>query len=384
MSRSPSLGVLLLSGCLIHNPAYDPDATGSATTTGGASTTTVTTGPVDPTTSSTGASTCRSHAECDNDQFCDGDERCDPAAADADALGCVAGVPPCDAATCSEDQDACLAGCELDPDADDDGVDAIACGGLDCDDGAPAIHPGAMEVCDPDGVDEDCDPATLGGLDADGDGQISGECCNLDGGALVCGDDCDDSLSGVGIGDWAHCSACGAGCAAQQACTDGQCVSARRVFVTSSTHAGDFGGVEAADAICQARAGEAALGGTFKAYVVQQGAGLDRLAHPQVPFVRLDGVKVADDWDDLADESLDAPIDRDEHRKPADNNAWTGLRDVDGGGVSSCNNWTSDDGACLDSFICGGAGEVTTNDDHWDGFYIFDCNKKYRLYCIEQ
>lgn len=383
MPRSPSLGVLILSGCLIPNPAYDPDATGGSTTAVDAGTTDATTGP-DPTTSSTGAPVCRSHAECDNDRYCDGDERCEPGAADADALGCVAGVAPCELATCSEDQDTCLAGCELDADADDDGFDAIACGGLDCDDGANAINPGATEVCDAEGIDEDCDPATLGGLDADGDGQISQACCNLDGGALACGDDCDDALPGVGVGDWAHCSACGVGCGSQQACVDGQCAGARRVFVTSSKHAGDFGGVGGGDAICQARADEAALGGTFKAYLVQPGAGLERLDHPAVPFVRLDGVKIADDWNDLADESLDAPLDRDEHRQPAGGNAWTGLRDVDGGGVSSCNSWTSRDDKCLQSSICGGAGEMAMTGDHWDGFYIFDCVLEYRLYCIEQ
>jgi hypothetical protein len=378
--RSLSLGALLLSACLVPNPEYDPS---SGTSTSGATSTTSTTTSLDPTTT-TGPAGCRSDADCDDGLFCDGEEVCDPAAADADARGCAGGSPPCDAAACSEDQDACLAGCDLDPDADDDGVDAIECGGLDCDDGNPAIAPGKEEVCDDGDVDEDCDPATVGPLDGDGDGLISGECCNPDGGALHCGDDCDDALPGLGVGDWAHCSACGASCGVQQACEQGGCVTARRVFVTSTQYSGNLGGLAGADTICQTRADAAALDGAFKAYLVTESSGLERLDQPDAPFVRLDGVKVADDWSDLSDESLDAPIDRDEFRQPAGYNAWTGLRDVDGGGVSSCDNWSSAAGGCLQSGPCGAAGEIAMTGEHWDGYYIFDCNQEFRLYCVEQ
>ncbi len=50
----------------------------------------------------------------------------------------------------------------------------------DCDDGDPAVHPGAEELCN--GVDDDCDGVLADGEDADADGD----------GALAC-DDCDDS-----------------------------------------------------------------------------------------------------------------------------------------------------------------------------------------------
>lgn len=43
-------------------------------------------------------------------------------------------------------------------DTDGDGHPGVSCGGGDCDDGAPAIHPGAAEVCD--GADDDCDGLT--------------------------------------------------------------------------------------------------------------------------------------------------------------------------------------------------------------------------------
>ena len=44
-------------------------------------------------------------------------------------------------------------------DADFDGYEAVACGGTDCDDADPSVHPGATEICT-DGVDNDCNGAT--------------------------------------------------------------------------------------------------------------------------------------------------------------------------------------------------------------------------------
>ena len=41
-------------------------------------------------------------------------------------------------------------------DSDGDGHYAVACGGDDCDETAPEVHPSAMEVCD-NGIDDDCD-----------------------------------------------------------------------------------------------------------------------------------------------------------------------------------------------------------------------------------
>lgn len=115
------------------------------------------------------------------------------------------------------------------------------------------------------------------------------------------------------------------------------------VFVTSTTHSGSFGGVLRADAICQARAQEAGLVGTYMAWIAD--ANLSPSTHMTQhlgPYRKTDGTIVAQGWSDLTDGSLLARIDRTE-------------RNVQLGG-SGCNPGPT----C--NFICEG-GEVWSNVD---------------------
>ena len=102
----------------------------------------------------------------------------------ADAPGClaVAGVVDCDdgdpavspGATeqCNGRDDNCDHMVDEARDSDGDGVDAC----LDCDDGDPAVAPGRAEVCD--GLDNDCDGRADEDWDSDGDGwaECAGDC----------------------------------------------------------------------------------------------------------------------------------------------------------------------------------------------------------------
>jgi hypothetical protein len=264
----------------------------------------------------------------------------------------VGAVNPCeDDEVCQEDVGECIRQCELDPDVDDDGVDAIACGGLDCDDNDDTRSPDNNEICDGFDVDNDCDPLTL-----------------------------DDDI----IGDWAHCSACGDACVVQQACEGASCVAARRVFLSSTQQNGNMGGAAGADAICQGLADAAELGGTWLAYLVDSSNGLNRHSQADVPYVRLDGVRVANNWADLSDESILAQLNYTETRQTAGGNVWTGLINVGGTGNDDCDDWTYDGGGCLEGSACGGAGQSGNVNENWDGFYIYQCASNYRLYCIEQ
>ncbi len=148
-------------------------------------------GPVDA-----ASDACVTDADCTDGVFCNGVEMCQPASAMRDARGCVdAPTSPClTGQTCDEAADACRTQCDTTHDADGDGADAAECGGNDCDDADPRRAPGHTEVCDADARDEDCDPSTFGARDRDRDTFLDAACCNVaPGGAMQCGDDCDDT-----------------------------------------------------------------------------------------------------------------------------------------------------------------------------------------------
>lgn len=99
---------------------------------------------------------CTDDRRCDDGFFCNGEELCDDSV-------CVAGpLPDCDDSDrCTEDicdvaVDECV-GTPFAPDIDGDGYGDASCGGDDCDESDPSVHPGAPEVCAMDGPDDDCD-----------------------------------------------------------------------------------------------------------------------------------------------------------------------------------------------------------------------------------
>jgi hypothetical protein len=113
------------------------------------------------------------------------------------------------------------------PDGDGDGHLDAACGGDDCDDENPSVHPGAEEVCG-DGLDQDCDGQDLACPcpDGDGDGHLDAACGGDDcddenpsvhpGAAEICGDGLDQDCDGQDLAcepdpDEVD-SGCGAGC----------------------------------------------------------------------------------------------------------------------------------------------------------------------------
>jgi len=89
--------------------------------------------------------------------------------------------------------------CVCDTDVDGDGYLAPACDGTDCDDANAGVHPGAEEICG-DGIDQNCDgvdPSCVCDTDADGDGYLSEECPD--------GTDCNDSDPTIHPGAYDRC-----------------------------------------------------------------------------------------------------------------------------------------------------------------------------------
>lgn len=94
---------------------------------------------------------------CDDEIFCNGREVCDIASG-----GCMV-IPetcndrnPCTIDSCNTEMDACV---NILIDEDSDTYPPGSCGGPDCDDSNPEVHPAAPEICD-DGIDNNCNERT--------------------------------------------------------------------------------------------------------------------------------------------------------------------------------------------------------------------------------
>lgn len=122
------------------------------------------------------------------------------------------------------------------PDRDGDGHTDEACGGDDCDDNNPYVHPDAEESCN--GLDENCDGVADDGFDLMTDPDNCGACGFNCQPAQVCWDgvctsDCPDELTRCGqecvdpATDPDHCGGCDNACSypnADASCQGGACV----------------------------------------------------------------------------------------------------------------------------------------------------------------
>jgi len=149
--------------------------------------------------------------------------------------------------------------------------------------------------------------------------------------------------------------------------------------LASWADAGGNTGLAAADAVCQARAVAGGLGGSFKAWLASSAtSAVDRFTNNS-PWVRIDGVKVADNKADLTDGTLFSAINQDEFGLYYGNyGAWAarhdGLNTTD-----NCNEWT--DGTAAFMGASGIAGATGTD---WASGRGESCDATFRhLYCLE-
>lgn len=151
----------------------------------------------------------------------------------------------------------------------------------------------------------------------------------------------------------------------------------KRAFATSTLKDGNIGGLSGADAECQ-RLG--ALGGQWKAWLSSSTASAaSRLSHNDMAYFLVDGTKIADNFDDLVDGTLDAAISKDESGASVTDDAWTGtLANGENSGYM-CSNWASNSAAQT-----GTTGAATGTTASWTLSTSAQCNAMKRIYCLEQ
>jgi hypothetical protein len=151
-----------------------------------------------------------------------------------------------------------------------------------------------------------------------------------------------------------------------------------RVFVSSTARNANLGGLPGGDAICQGLATDAGLGGTWAAWLSNNGGAgphaIDRVTSAG-PWRLVTGEIVAANKTELASGTLKHAIDRDEKGAAVVGRVWTGTG-ADGRYLTNdCDKWTT-----------GGSGRVgssTGSDATWTSVAVDDCGNVRRLYCFQ-
>lgn len=334
-----------------------------------------------------------------------------------DACTNVCALPACgdgivhDGEACDDqnasNEDACLTDCSLASCGDGfvhEGVE-------DCDDGNNIDNDECLEVCESascgdgyvqEGV-EDCDDGNLIDTDECTNACVVPVCGNMstegveecDDGNMVNTDACIDCMLPECGDGFAHIGV--------EECDDGNfvdndgCTStclheSKIVFVTSTMHTGNLGGLAGADAICNARAQAANLPGTYMAWLSTDevdGTPAQRSTQSTQPFLKVNGVQVAEDWTDLTGGTLDSPIDMTETGGPAPVT------------ISICNLtaavWTNThtNGTLVDASQSCGNWTMTNGGSHWGfsntatSFWTHacmggSCGWQAPIYCLQQ
>jgi hypothetical protein len=170
--------------------------------------------------------------------------------------------------------------------------------------------------------------------------------------------------------------------------SDSETAAPRRLFATSQAYTGDFGGVQAADSICNTLAKAAILGGTWKSFLSDSSAGALARLQEVGPWYRVEATglrttKVFNNRTGFTVGALASVNNEYGAALPTNIRVWTGTR-ADGlvDGSQTCSNWTSTVGYGTD----GNPNALLANGPKW--MYSAEgaapCTLAKRLYCFEQ
>lgn len=169
------------------------------------------------------------------------------------------------------------------------------------------------------------------------------------------------------------------------------------VFVTSTTHQGDLGGLTGADTICNGLAQAAGLGGAFLAWLSDgTGSPATRFDKTSGPYQLVNGITIASDWAALTAGTLANPIDVTEtrggvgaaNRVLSDTNPDGSCRSC-ASSENNCDRWTEAGQAeTMGNYGIAGATNSDwtnrTNSVSCSGWLDGDTTHQYRLYCFQQ
>lgn len=171
--------------------------------------------------------------------------------------------------------------------------------------------------------------------------------------------------------------------------------SSSTVFLSSALYDGDLvsaatglgyggsDGVEAADYICQSLADAEGLSGSYMAWI-STGPGDDpdsRFVQSTNPYLLVNGTKIADNWTDLTDGTLDAAINIDETGASVGSGSSHTYVGSNGqsAGADYCAAWTDSTGASD-----GADGNINSTSSSWTSSGADLCSVTKHLYCFEQ
>ncbi len=161
------------------------------------------------------------------------------------------------------------------------------------------------------------------------------------------------------------------------------------VFVTNETFGGDLDGLAGADNLCKQLADEAGLSPNFvwKAWLSNLTlSASQRLYHSPLAYKRMDGVIIANNWNDLIDATIQNPISKDQYSNNVYGPVWTGTNfngatitvNPNGDHNDLCANWTSTAGMAR-------TGSNDKVDVGWSRYGAYACSRtEPRLYCFQQ